>query len=54
MYVAQHDASYDKEKDEWLESKCKDPECDYCIDRPDKPSDALGTHIKLAVIEGIK
>lgn len=34
-----HDAFFDKEKDIWLEEKCNDPDCDFCKDRPNKPSE---------------
>lgn len=37
-YNAKHDAYYCESCDEWLEKNCGDPECDYCRDRPEKPS----------------
>ena len=37
-YNEKHDAYYDDEKDEWLESKCDNPDCEFCKDRPTKPS----------------
>ena len=36
-YSEQYDAYYDAETNQWLESKCDDPYCDYCADRPEKP-----------------
>ena len=32
-----HDAYY--RDNSWLESKCSDKTCDFCKDRPEKPSD---------------
>lgn len=26
--------------DEWKEKKCKDPDCYFCPNRPDRPSEA--------------
>ena len=37
-YCIKHDAFYDQKNDKWLESKCNDPNCKFCKDRPDKPS----------------
>lgn len=37
QYNEQFDAYYDDETLEWLESKCDDPECEYCVNRPDNP-----------------
>lgn len=36
-YNERFDAYYETDTNEWLESKCDDPECDYCSGRPDKP-----------------
>jgi hypothetical protein len=33
----QYDAYYCASCNEWLESKCDDPECEYCPNRPDRP-----------------
>jgi len=33
----QYDAYYCASCNEWLESKCDDPECEYCSIRPDQP-----------------
>ena len=38
-YNGQYDAHYDDEKDEWLEDKCDDLDCEFCKDRPTKPSE---------------
>lgn len=35
QYNEQFDAYYDDESLEWLDSKCDDPECEYCVNRPD-------------------
>ena len=36
-YSEQWDAYYDEATNEWTESKCDDPTCEYCVGRPDKP-----------------
>ena len=36
-----HDSYLCKKCDEWLEEVCSDSECDFCPDRPDKPSECL-------------
>jgi hypothetical protein len=36
-YSDQYDAYYCLSCNEWLESKCDDPDCEYCPTRPDKP-----------------
>ena len=33
-----YDAYFCKKCDEWAEKTCGDPKCDYCVDRPEKPS----------------
>jgi len=33
-YSEKYDAYYDPETGEWLESKCGDPECEFCSVRP--------------------
>ena len=35
-YSETHDAAFDPDTREWLESQCGDPECDRCKDRPEK------------------
>lgn len=35
-----HDAIYCPNCDRWLESRCKNPYCEYCGKRPEKPSQA--------------
>ena len=37
-YKASYDAYYNPITDEWLESPCGDPTCDYCNARPERPS----------------
>jgi hypothetical protein len=36
-YSEEWDAFYNVERNEWLESKCDDPTCEYCINRPERP-----------------
>ena len=36
-YSEEWDAYYNSSTNEWLEDKCKDEECQYCSNRPDKP-----------------
>ena len=35
-----HDATFCPACDEWTEVNCKNPECEFCRDRPEKPSEA--------------
>lgn len=37
-YNDEYDSFYDDELDIWTESLCNDAECNYCKDRPEKPS----------------
>ena len=39
-YNEKHDADYCPECDEWVSGQCEDPECEFCRDRPEKPSQA--------------
>lgn len=41
QYSEKFDAYYDDETGEWLESKCDDPNCEYCANRPDRVEDGL-------------
>ena len=34
-----HDATFCPACDEWTEVACKNPECEFCRDRPEKPSE---------------
>ena len=36
-YSKQYDAHYNQVTNEWTESKCDDPACEYCTNRPEKP-----------------
>jgi hypothetical protein len=36
-YSEQYDAYYDEDTNQWLESQCDDPECEYCVNRPATP-----------------
>ena len=42
QYSEKFDAYYDDETNEWLDTKCDDPNCEYCVDRPDTPNPVLG------------
>lgn len=33
-YSEEYDAYYDAQTGEWLESKCDDPNCQFCANRP--------------------
>ncbi len=33
----EYDAYYDEDTNEWLESKCDDPNCEFCMNRPERP-----------------
>ena len=37
QYSEQYDAYYSDTHNEWLDSKCDDPECEYCPNRPERP-----------------
>ena len=37
QYSEEFDAYYDDDTNEWLESVCDDPTCEYCTERPEKP-----------------
>ena len=37
-----YDAHYDDKKDIWLEGKCSNKDCEFCKDRPNKPSEVKG------------
>ena len=37
-YSQLYDAIYDDVTLEWLERKCEDPECEFCAERPEKPT----------------
>ena len=36
-YSEKYDATYDIEKNEWLDGQCDDPNCEYCVNRPERP-----------------
>jgi hypothetical protein len=36
-YNEEYDAYYNPKTDEWIESRCDDPACEYCSNRPEKP-----------------
>jgi len=35
-YSEEYDAYYIVETGEWVESKCDDPTCEYCVNRPER------------------
>lgn len=37
-YNEEHDSEFCEPCDEWREDSCTDPDCEYCLARPDKPS----------------
>lgn len=38
-YSGLYDAYYCSNCDIWLEKQCDDPYCEYCSNRPEKPSE---------------
>lgn len=38
QYNSRHDAYYCELCNKWLERKCDDQNCEFCNDRPEKPS----------------
>ena len=36
-YSEKYDAHYNPRKNEWLDDTCDDPNCDFCVGRPEKP-----------------
>lgn len=41
QYNDQYDAYYCELCNQWLEEKCYDVKCEYCAERPEKPSQCL-------------
>lgn len=37
MYSERWDAHYSPLRNRWLDDRCDDPECEYCVDRPERP-----------------
>ena len=37
VYSKEHDAYYNQVTNEWTETKCDDPACEYCVNRPERP-----------------
>jgi hypothetical protein len=35
-YSEEYDAYYIVETGEWIEGKCSDPNCEYCVNRPER------------------
>lgn len=42
-YSVVYDAYFCIFCDKWLENACGDPRCEFCSDRPKKPSDLIGS-----------
>ena len=38
LYNKKHDALYCELCNKWIEEKCSDPKCEFCQNRPKKPS----------------
>jgi hypothetical protein len=36
-YSEEYDAYYNPATNEWIESKCDDPTCEFCANRPERP-----------------
>ena len=36
-YSKEYDAYYNQRTNEWIDHKCCDPNCEYCIARPVRP-----------------
>lgn len=41
-YSKKHDAWFCPHCDMWIEKACADETCEYCVGRPDKPSEVVG------------
>jgi hypothetical protein len=37
VYSEEYDAYYNQATNEWIESKCDDPACEFCPARPAQP-----------------
>jgi hypothetical protein len=37
-YNAEYDAYYNPKTNEWIDSRCLDPSCEYCTIRPNRPN----------------
>lgn len=37
FYSIKYDAYFCKKCNKWLENNCKDPKCNFCLERPDEP-----------------
>ena len=37
-YSEKYDAYYDTATNEWIEDKCDDPTCEFCVNRPERPN----------------
>jgi hypothetical protein len=43
QYSEEYDAYYDDQTNEWVDSRCCDPACEYCSNRPKKPMHETNT-----------
>ena len=37
VYSAEYDAYYNQVTNEWIDTKCDDPTCEFCSTRPAQP-----------------
>jgi hypothetical protein len=54
VYDEQYDAYYNPQTNEWVESKCDDPTCEYCVNRPERPLLELDQKAFREVLESLK
>jgi hypothetical protein len=40
-YSEKYDAYYDPNTGEWLDDVCDDPECEYCVGRPENAKEEM-------------
>jgi len=43
QYSEEYDSYYCRECNVWLESRCNDPECEFCPSRPELPVNKINT-----------
>jgi hypothetical protein len=36
-YSEEYDSYFLRESNEWVEAKCSDPNCEFCVNRPERP-----------------
>ncbi len=50
MYSVKYDTFFCKQCDMWRSIKCTDTQCEYCIERPEKPSLDKDLKVDIGVI----